>query len=401
MPKLEVRNVYKVFGSSPKSVMPMLKKDGDKDVILKKHKHVVGVNNVSFSVEEGEIFVVMGLSGSGKSTLVRCMNRLIKPTDGSIFIDDEDITKASSNRLREIRRKKIAMVFQEFGLLPHKTVLENIAFGLEIQKISPDLRKEKALEMLGLVGLDGYADYQTKELSGGMQQRVGLARALATGADILLMDEAFSALDPLIRKDMQDQLLSLQQKMQKTIIFITHDLDEALKMGDRIAIMKDGVIVQIDQAEEILEHPADDYIREFTNDVNRAKIITASTIMRNPEAITLEKAGTRTAARRMKELGISSLFVVDRFGVLLGIITIEQVSDQIKERKDDLKSIINKDVETVDEDLSIDEIIPLVLDSKYPVAVIDSDSNKLKGIIVRSTVLAGIAGNGGSEDDSY
>lgn len=397
MSKLEVENVYKVFGPSPKSVISMLKSDQDKDKILKNHKHVVGVNNVSFSVEEGEIFVVMGLSGSGKSTLVRCMNRLIKPTDGSIMIDDEDITKVPITRMREIRRKKIAMVFQDFGLLPHKTILENIGFGLEIQKMSPDLRKEKALEMLSIVGLEGYADSKPNELSGGMQQRVGLARALATDADILLMDEAFSALDPLIRKDMQDELLSLQQKMQKTIIFITHDLDEALKMGDRIAIMKDGEIVQIDQAEEILQNPANNYIKEFTNDVNRARIITASTIMRNSESITLEKAGIRIAARRMKKLGNASLFVVDRNGLLLGIVTIEAVSEQLKEGKDDLASIINKDVETVDEDVSIDEIIPLILSSSYPVAVIDS-KRKLKGVIIKSTVLAGIAGNGGTEE---
>lgn len=263
--------------------------------------------------------------------------------------------------------------------------------------MSPDLRKEKALEMLSIVGLEGYADSKPNELSGGMQQRVGLARALATDADILLMDEAFSALDPLIRKDMQDELLSLQQKMQKTIIFITHDLDEALKMGDRIAIMKDGEIVQIDQAEEILQNPANNYIKEFTNDVNRARIITASTIMRNSESITLEKAGIRIAARRMKKLGNASLFVVDRNGLLLGIVTIEAVSEQLKEGKDDLASIINKDVETVDEDVSIDEIIPLILSSSYPVAVIDS-KRKLKGVIIKSTVLAGIAGNGGTEE---
>ena len=395
MSKLEVKNIYKVFGPSPKSILPMLKDGADKTKILKDYKHSVGVNNVSLSVNEGEIFVVMGLSGSGKSTLIRCLNRLIKTTSGSILIDDEDITKVSSVRMREIRRKKIAMVFQNFGLLPHKTVLENVAFGLEIQNMPVAERRQKALKMLELVGLAGYSNAQPKELSGGMQQRVGLARALATEADILLMDEAFSALDPLIRKDMQNELLALQQKMQKTIVFITHDLDEALKIGDRIAIMKDGNIVQIGHAEEILQNPADDYVSEFTNDVNRAKIITASTIMRKAESIILEKSGVRTAAHKMNDLGISSIFVTNKNGVFRGIVTIEQVAELMKEGKKDLESYVKADVQTVAGDTPIDQIIPLVIDSKYPVAVVDSDE-KLQGIVFKSTLLAGINGKGGS-----
>ena len=232
MPKVEVNEVYKVFGPSPRQIIPLLKKGVDKARILKNQKHSVGVNNASFTVEEGEIFVVMGLSGSGKSTLIRCLNRLIEPTSGLIRIDGKDIVSMSSSELREIRRKKVAMVFQNFALLPHKTVLENVAFGLEIQKVDIQTRTKKAQEMLEVVGLKGYGNVKPNELSGGMQQRVGLARALAIEADILLMDEAFSALDPLIRKDMQNELLSLQQKMKKTILFITHDLDEALKIGD-------------------------------------------------------------------------------------------------------------------------------------------------------------------------
>src|SRR5574344_770336 len=261
MQKVEVKGLYKIFGSSPRQVIPMLEGGMNKDKILRKHKHSVGVNNASFTVEEGEIFVVMGLSGSGKSTLIRCLNRLIEPTAGSVFIDGQDIAKASAAQLREVRRKKVAMVFQNFALLPHKTVLENVAFGLEIQDVASEVRKKKAQEMLEIVGLKGYDNAMPKELSGGMQQRVGLARALAIEADILLMDEAFSALDPLIRKDMQNELLSLQTIMQKTIVFITHDLDEALKIGDRIAIMKDGNIVQIGEPEEILNSPADAYVR--------------------------------------------------------------------------------------------------------------------------------------------
>lgn len=391
MAKIQVKNVYKVFGSAPMQMISFLEKGEKKPDLLKKYKHSVGVNNVSFSVNEGEIFVVMGLSGSGKSTLIRCLNRLIEPTSGEIYIDNEKITQVSSANLREIRRKKIAMVFQNFALLPHRTVLENVAFGLEIQKVDVEERKKKAIEMLEVVGLKGYENAKPKELSGGMQQRVGLARALATDADILLMDEAFSALDPLIRKEMQNELLSLQTKMQKTIVFITHDLDEALKIGDRIAIMKDGNIVQIGEPEEILNSPADAYVREFIQDVNRTKIVSASSIMRSSESIILEKAGVRTAAKKMKDLEISSIFVTDKHKTLLGIITIDKVSELMKENRDDLKSVIDTDIRTVGVDTSIDEIIPLFLQSGYPVAVVD-DENKLKGIIFKSTVLAGIAG---------
>ncbi len=397
MPKVEVQKIYKVFGPAPKQILPLLEKGEDKAGILKRHKHSVGVNNVSFAVEEGEIFVIMGLSGSGKSTLIRCLNRLIEPTGGNILIDGQNITEMSAAELREVRRKKVAMVFQNFALLPHKTVLENVAFGLEIQKAGLEMRRQKAEEMLEIVGLKGYENAKPQELSGGMQQRVGLARALAIEGDILLMDEAFSALDPLIRKDMQNELLSLQQKMKKTIIFITHDLDEALKIGDRIAIMKDGRIVQTGTAEEILQNPADDYVRAFIQDVNRSKIITAAAIMRNAEAIILEKAGIRTAARKMKDLGISSIFVTNKSGVLQGIVTIDRVSSLIKEGKEELESIIDKNIETISLETLIDEIIPLFLNTGYPIAVVDEEK-RLKGVVFKSTVLAGIAGEGGENN---
>ena len=399
MPKIEVKNIYKIFGSTPKLIVPLLEKGDSKSVILKKYKHSVGVNKASFQVNEGEIFVVMGLSGSGKSTLLRCLNRLIEPSSGEIFIDGTDITKVDGSELREIRRKKIAMVFQNFALLPHKTVLENVAFGLEIQNVKVEQRLKKAMEMLELVGLKGYGNAKPKELSGGMQQRVGLARALATDADILLMDEAFSALDPLIRKDMQNELLTLQDHMQKTIDFITHDLDEALKIGDRIAIMKDGNIVQIGTSEDILHHPADDYVREFTQDVNRTKIVTAASIMRTAESIIVGKAGVRTAAKKMKDLGISSIFVTDKNNILLGIVTIDKVSEMIKEQKEDLNEIIDHDIFTVECDHSIDTIISEFIKSKYPIAVVDEE-NKLKGIVFKSTVLSGIAGEGGDQIDA-
>lgn len=273
MEKIQVKNVYKVFGSSPKQMLHFLEAGEDKATLFKEHQHIVGVNNASFSVREGEIFVIMGLSGSGKSTLVRCLNRLIEPTSGEVYIDGENIVDANRSRLIEIRRKKAAMVFQNFALFPHRNILENVAYGLEVQKVNAVQRNRKALEMLEVVGLKGYEYAKPEELSGGMQQRVGLARALATDADILLMDEAFSALDPLIRKNMQNELLTLQSRIKKTILFITHDLDEALKLGDKIAIMKDGCIMQTGTPEEILYKPADDYIRAFTQDINRKGVV--------------------------------------------------------------------------------------------------------------------------------
>lgn len=398
MPIIEVNNLYKIFGASPKQVIPLLEKGESKSTILKKYKHGIGVNKASFQVNEGEIFVVMGLSGSGKSTLLRCLNRLIEPSSGEIYIDGIDITKMDVPKLREVRRKKIAMVFQNFALLPHRTVQENVAFGLEIQGVKLEQRQEKALEMLELVGLKGYSNVKPKELSGGMQQRVGLARALATDAEILLMDEAFSALDPLIRKDMQNELLFLQSKMKKTIVFITHDLDEALRIGDRIAIMKDGNIIQIGTSEEILHSPADDYVREFTQDVNRTKVVSAASIMRYAESITLEKAGLRTAAKKMNDLGISSIFVTDKNNVLLGAVNIDDVSKMIRGQKEDLKEIIDQEVCSVSLEAPIDMIIAEFLKSKYPIAVVDSEQ-RLKGIVFKSTVLSGIAGEGGGEID--
>jgi glycine betaine/proline transport system ATP-binding protein len=391
MTKLEVKNLYKIFGPTPHKVLSRLKKGHTKKDILKETEHGIGVNNANFKVEEGEIFVVMGLSGSGKSTLIRCLNRLIEPTAGEVYIDNQNIVDCDAAELRSVRREKISMVFQNFALLPHRTIEENVAFGLEIQGINMDERNKKAIEALNLVGLSGYEKSMPSELSGGMQQRVGLARALATDPDILLMDEAFSALDPLIKKEMQDELLSLQTKMQKTIIFITHDLDEALKIGDRIAIMKDGVIVQIGSPEEILKHPANDYVREFVQGVNRAKVVTARSIMKPTDTIVYSKDGARVAIRKMKEANISSVFMVDKERKLKGIITIEDATALIKSNKDDLNEILDTNVQEVSPDTLIEDLIPLFLNSKYPVVVVD-DERKILGITFKVSVLTGIMG---------
>lgn len=392
MIKVEVENLYKIFGPTPQKILSRIKKGSvSKKDVLNETDHAIGVNNASFQVEEGEIFVVMGLSGSGKSTLIRCLNRLIEPTSGKIYIDDENILEYDTAKLREVRRKKISMVFQNFALLPHRTIEENVSFGLEIQGVNPEERNMKAVEALGLVGLKGYEKSMPSELSGGMQQRVGLARALATDPDILLMDEAFSALDPLIKKEMQDELLSLQVKMRKTIIFITHDLDEALKIGDRIAIMKDGVIVQIGSPEEILRSPADDYVKEFVQGVNRAKVVTAGSIMKDTDTIVFSKDGARVAVRKMKASSLSSVFVIDKERRLKGIITIEDATRLIKENKEDLSEIISSDIQVVSPDTLIEDIIPIFMNTKYPVVVVD-DEHKILGIIFKVSVLAGIMG---------
>ncbi len=394
MSKVEVRNLYKVFGSSPHKALDLIKKGLSKEEILEKTGQGIGVNNASFKVNEGEIFVVMGLSGSGKSTLVRCLNRLIEPTLGEILIDGKNIVGCSKEELMNVRRKKVGMVFQNFALLPHRTVAENVAFGLEIQNVDQENRTKKAYEVLELVGLKGYEESYPSQLSGGMQQRVGLARALATDPDILLMDEAFSALDPLIRKEMQNELLALQERMHKTIIFITHDLDEALKIGDRIAVMKDGNIVQIDTPEDLLKNPADDYVRDFVQDVNRTKVVTAATIMQTPDSIVSSKDGARVAVRKMKEASISSIFVLNKNRQLQGIITIDDATKLVRENKDNLDEVIDKKIHTVSPDCAIEELLPLFINYSYPIVVTD-DQNKILGIIVKSSVLAGILGEEG------
>ena len=286
-PKIVCRNIWKIFGTYPERTLQNLDRSLTRAQVLEQTGHVIGVNDASFEVKKGETFVVMGLSGSGKSTLVRCISRLIEPTAGEVIIDGQDIMKYSDTELTELRRFRMSMVFQHFGLFPHRKVIDNISFGLEIRGMEKKERKEKAMKVLEMVGLGGWDEHYPRELSGGMQQRVGLARAMAVDPEILIFDEPFSALDPLIRREMQDELIKIQEEVHKTMIFITHDFLEAIKMGDHIAIMKDGVIVQIGTPEEIVANPVDDYVREFTEDVPRYKVLSAGKVMRAPsEAVT-------------------------------------------------------------------------------------------------------------------
>lgn len=391
--KIKVQNLTKIFGNKPEQGIELLKQGLSKNEIMDKTGLAVGVNNASFEVEEGQFLVIMGLSGSGKSTLVRLVNRLIEPTSGSVIIDGNDITKMTADELRNLRRKKFAMVFQRFALFPHRTILKNVEFGLEIQGMEQSEREQKARDALDLVGLKGWEDSYPEHLSGGMQQRVGLARALAVDPDILLMDEAFSALDPLIKKEMQDELLALQNRVNKTIIFITHDLDEALKLGDKIILMKDGAIVQEGTPEDILTNPADEYVEKFVEDVNTSKILTASGVMKKVKNVAYTKDGPRTVLRKMEEEGISSIFVVNRDWTINGIVFAEDAAEAAENGVKEITNIIKKDVIQIGPDTPVSEIFPVIATATYPIVVAD-ENKKLLGIIIKGTILAKLAGKG-------
>lgn len=387
--KIRVENVSKVFGKKALQAQEMVEKGLTKSEILKKTGATVGVYDATFEVEEGEIFVIMGLSGSGKSTLVRLLNRLIEPTAGHIFINDEDVSKMNKKQLREIRRTKVNMVFQNFGLFPHQTILKNTEYGLKVRGVSKEERQIKAEKALDNAGLLEFKDQFPNQLSGGMQQRVGLARALANDSEIVLMDEAFSALDPLIRKGMQDELIELQQGMKKTIIFITHDLNEALRIGDRIAIMKDGEIIQIGTGEEILTNPADDYVRSFIEDIDRSKVLTAENIMVRPVKVNPSQVGPKVALKLMKDEQVSLVLAVDSERKLLGYITAEDALRCAKEGQTVLTNCLQEEMNTVPHDLLLEEVLPIISDSKTPVAVIKDD--KLVGVLIRGIVIEALA----------
>ncbi|MDT2662646.1 glycine betaine/L-proline ABC transporter ATP-binding protein [Enterococcus hulanensis] len=388
MSKVKVEHLTKIFGKKHQQALAMIQENRDKNEILAQTGATVGVYDASFEVNEGEIFVIMGLSGSGKSTMIRLLNRLIDPTSGEIYIDGEDIAKMDKEALREVRRHKINMVFQNFGLFPHRTILENTEYGLEVRGVPKAERQAKAEKALENSGLLTFKDQYPSQLSGGMQQRVGLARALANDPEILLMDEAFSALDPLIRREMQDELLDLQSNVQKTIIFITHDLNEALRIGDRIALMKDGQIMQIGTGEEILTHPANQYVRDFVEDVDRSKVLTAQNIMVPALTTNIEVDGPNVALNRMRKEEVSMLLAVDRKRKLKGSLTADKA---LEARKNNLtlKEVIDKNVRRIPKDMLVTDIFNLIFDSPAPLAVVEGD--RLVGVVIRGSVLEALA----------
>lgn len=400
MSQIVVRNVTKIFGANPERGLRRLESGGDKSSIQEELGLVVGVDNATFTIEPGEVFVVMGLSGSGKSTLLRCLNRLHEPTAGTIEINGRDITKLDRRELMQLRRETFGMVFQSFALLPHRTVLGNVEYGLEVRGMAQEERQAIARKTIETVGLKGWEDLYPHELSGGMQQRVGLARALSVDPDVLLMDEAFSALDPLIRREMQDELLDLQARLNKTIVFITHDLDEALKVGDRIAVMRDGAIIQIGTPEEIVSKPSDEYITSFIEGVDRSKVLTASGIMQRVKETATVRDGPRVVLHKLQQSGLSSIFLVDRDRRLLGLFEARAVARLVRGAKDgeeptreDLSAALTDTFPIVGMDTPLREIMALGAGISGPIAVVD-EQERLAGVIVKGAILAALVGRG-------
>jgi len=391
--KIVVRNLHKVFGNKPEIALEMLKEGKHKDEILKQTGQVVGVQDASFDIMKGEIFVLMGLSGSGKSTLIRLLNRLIEPTSGNVIMDGEDVAAMSCNRLLELRRKDMSMVFQSFALLPHLTVLENAAFGLEIAKVPKAEREARAMVVLEQVGLAAFAKSTPDKISGGMQQRVGLARALAVNPSLLLMDEAFSALDPLRRTEMQDVLMKLQQQEQRTIIFVSHDLEEALRIGDRICIMEGGRVVQVGTSDEILQNPADDYVRRFFTGIDVNKFLTAKDVAQKQQVTIFEgeedaKGGFKAALERLRLSDRIFGFVLDNAHKVLGVVSVQSLIDCVDKPDATMRDALlpNLKTITVKGDTPVAGLMQLVAESPYPLAVIDEDGEYL-GAVTKTVLL--------------
>ena len=384
------KGLWKIFGANPTNILKEVDPTWSRAEVQEKTGHVIAVKDVSFQVERGETFVVMGLSGSGKSTLVRCISRLIEPTRGEVLVDGIDTVTMPEKDLIELRRHKLSMVFQHFGLLPHRRVIENIAYGLEVRGMPRDERFEKAGEVLESVGLSGWGDNYPRELSGGMQQRVGLARALAVDPEIMLFDEPFSALDPLIRREMQDELLRLQSVVRKTMVFITHDFLEAIKMGDHIAIMKDGEFVQIGTPEEIVANPVDDYVRDFSEDVPRHKVLTVNSIMNNDCCCCSENETVSGALEMMDRHQTQAVFIVDSNKSYKGTLTREQAMADSKSGSP-MSQLINKET-VVSPDALIETLIATATRLNHPIPVVDSD-NKLLGAVDHRAILLAIEGS--------
>ncbi|MFK5927496.1 MAG: glycine betaine/L-proline ABC transporter ATP-binding protein ProV [Desulfuromusa sp.] len=398
--KIEVRNLFKIFGSQPKKALKLLEQGLNKEAIFEKIETTVGVQDASFEIFSGEIFVIMGLSGSGKSTMVRMLNRLIEPTAGQVYIDGEEIVSMSDNQLVRLRRKKMSMVFQSFALMPHLTVLQNAAFGLEMDGVDKQTREQRALQALEQVGLEAWAGSMPDELSGGMQQRVGLARGLAVDPDILLMDEAFSALDPLIRTEMQDELLKLQSKAQRTIVFISHDLDEAMRIGDRIAIMEGGRVVQVGTPEEILQNPADDYVRAFFRGVDPTNILSAGDIATDTQ-VTIpitDGKNPRAGLQRLIKNDRDYAYVINSNKIFQGIVSTDSLRELLDQDSPPrlIPNAYLEDIMTANADDSLQDILPNVANHPWPLPILDGDGKYL-GVVSKNLFLRTLHRNSDDE----
>jgi glycine betaine/proline transport system ATP-binding protein len=395
-PQVIIKNVWKLYGKDAKKVFTKKLMQESKAVIQEKTGCIVGMKNINLEIKKGEFYILMGLSGSGKSTLIRSLIRLVNTTKGNIIINNKDITKMNNEQLLHFRRDTFGMVFQHYGLLPHLTVLDNAAYGLKVKGIPKGERYAKAMQTLETVGLKGWEDYYPGSLSGGMQQRVGLARALANDPEILLMDEPFSGLDPLIRRQMQDELVELQEKLKKTIIFVTHDLHEALKLGDQIAILRDGEVVQVGTPEDIVTNPADEYVQEFVQDASPAKVLTAGSIMEEPTILTYAWEGPKTALTLIRANKRRAAFIVNKSRELLGVIRekelVSLLEQETKSKTIPMDSI--KKVSTVTEETLIEDLFSIVTENPWPIPVVD-EKNRFKGIVTTDHIFESLSPLGG------
>jgi glycine betaine/proline transport system ATP-binding protein len=385
--RIEVEGLWKIFGPNAEQILNSELRTATRETILEETGCVVAVRDVSFKVRQSELFVIMGLSGSGKSTLIRCILRLIEPTAGNIIINGEDICSYNDKQLIALRRNTLSMIFQHFGLFPHRSVIDNVAYGLKVRGLGKAERYAKAQQVIEKVGLKGWEDYYPDALSGGMQQRVGIARALANDPDILLMDEPFSGLDPLIRRQMQDELIELQEELQKTILFVTHDLDEALKLGNYISIMKDGEIIQSGIPEEVVTSPAGDYVRAFVQDASPAKVITAGSIMTEPEAIIYDWQGPKAALHLLKKAKSDYGFLVSKGRKYLGLATKTSLSKLVKDDVKSAREALEPDIATCTPDMLLEDLFALAVSTEYPIPVID-ENGKLVGEIDNESILS-------------
>ena len=385
---LRVEHVSKLYGPNKNEATKMMASGSNKDEVYKKTGCTVALWDVNLTIPRGKIFVIIGLSGSGKSTLVRCFNRLNRPTMGKVIFEGRDLAGLDKKELLEFRRSKISMVFQSFGLMSHRDVMGNVAYGLEVRGMGKAEREQKAMEVISMVGLEGWEHQGCDQLSGGMRQRVGIARALANDPEVLLMDEPFSALDPLVRRDMQFELLQIQRKLQKTVIFITHDMDEAFKLGDTVAIMRDSKVIQVDTPEGMSAHPADDYVRDFTGSADKSKVFAVRNIMITPSSIARLTDGPEHAIHEMRKNALSTVYVVDDRLRLAGILTIREAIRALREGLS-IEQVMERDVPTTSPDVMVSDIMPVAAETPYPIAVVDGDG-QLKGIVTKASVLSSL-----------